>query len=40
MSIDFSFNPRARDGREVYHSDYDGCEDSFNPRARDGRESP
>ena len=39
MISDISFNPRARDGREMesFQSQY-YCSVSFNPRARDGRE--
>ena len=38
-STSLSFNPRARDGRELRRSPYANHLDSFNPRARDGRET-
>ena len=34
-----SFNPRARDGREIRHTFMVAFKFSFNPRARDGRET-
>ena len=33
-----SFNPRARDGREINNGSHYRINSSFNPRARDGRE--
>tara|TARA_R110002051_G_scaffold200370_1_gene267265 strand:+ start:5596 stop:5847 length:252 start_codon:yes stop_codon:yes gene_type:complete len=34
----YSFNPRARDGRERVSTICRSLDQSFNPRARDGRE--
>ena len=36
--IDFSFNPRARGGRDVFFSSPPPELDGFNPRARGGRD--
>ena len=36
--LGLGFNPRARDGRELFRQPTDQLQQCFNPRARDGRE--